>query len=160
MGGPVLTLTHPIKSETAPPDEPRITASRPHVETGARRTWEMSATRVAPAEARRAVRDYAVLLDLPERQIEDIVLCVSEAVANVTQHAYRGREPGRCDIDASVDGDLRICVRDEGSGFTPRIGDDRLGLGLPIIARLTRSFHVRTMAAGGTELVMRFALPG
>jgi anti-sigma regulatory factor (Ser/Thr protein kinase) len=119
----------------------------------------MNATNLAPGQARDAVRDYVVLLNLPQSMVDDVLLCVSEAVTNVAVHAYADDAgPGLVEVDAAVDDDLRICVRDAGSGFVPRVDLDREGLGLPIIARLTRSFHFRTMADGGTEVVMRFAL--
>jgi anti-sigma regulatory factor (Ser/Thr protein kinase) len=126
-----------------------------------RRSWDMTATNVAPGQARRAVRDYVTLLDLPAQLVDDVLLCVSEAVTNVAKHAYADAgEPGVLEVDASFDDDLRICVRDHGSGFVPRVEGEGPGLGLPIISRLTRSFHVRTMSSGGTEVVMRFALGG
>lgn len=122
----------------------------------------MNATHLAPSQARRAVRDYVTLLDLPPQLVDDVLLCVSEAVTNAAEHAYpdgAGRRGGLA-VEASVDQDLRVCVRDHGTGFRPAPGDGGPHLGLPIISRLTRSFHVRTLGAGGTEVVMRFALPG
>ena len=140
---------------------PRPTVSEEQGLARPRQSWQMSATNVAPAQARQAVRDYVTLLDLPTLLVDDILLCVSEAVTNVAVHAYPdGDAPGALEVDASIDGDLRICVRDNGGGFVPRIEGEGPGLGLPIIARLTRSFHVHTMSQGGTEVVMRFGLPG
>jgi serine/threonine-protein kinase RsbW len=121
----------------------------------------MSASRLAPGQARKAVADYASLIDLSEQLLNDVLLCVSEAVSNVVFHAYRDAESaGTLEIEASVDGDLRICVRDQGSGFAMRSDSPGSGLGLPIITKLTRTFHIRTTSdGGGTEVIMRFALP-
>jgi anti-sigma regulatory factor (Ser/Thr protein kinase) len=122
----------------------------------------MKASRVAPREARKAVADYGTLIDLPDRLLDDVLLCVSEAVTNVVHHAYQDPDSdGTVEIEASVDQDLRICVRDRGSGFAIRDDSPGSGLGLPIITKLTRTFHIRTMSdGGGTEVIMRFALPG
>lgn len=120
----------------------------------------MTASLVAPREARKAVTSYAVLIDLPPQLRDDVLLCVSEAVTNVVAHAYRDLDSeGSVEIQASVDGDLRISVRDQGSGFALH-SDAGGGMGLPIITKLTRTFHIRTTASGaGTEVVMRFSLP-
>ena len=121
----------------------------------------MRASRVAPREARRVVAEYGSLNNLPFNLLEDVLLCVSEAVSNVVFHAYRDVDSdGTVEIDAAIDSDLRICVRDRGSGFAFRDDSEGLGMGLPIITKLTRSFLIRTTASGGgTEVIMRFELP-
>lgn len=126
-----------------------------------RQAWKMTASRLAPGQARKAILDYANLVELPRQLLDDVLLCVSEAVSNVVFHAYRDADlDGSIDIEASVDRDLRICVRDHGSGFAMHPGSPGSGLGLPIMSRLTRTFHIRTMTErGGTEVIMRFALP-
>jgi anti-sigma regulatory factor (Ser/Thr protein kinase) len=129
--------------------------------TAPRQSWSMTASHVAPREARKAVTSYAVLIDLPPQLRDDVLLCVSEAVTNVVSHAYPDLDSeGSVQIEASVDGDLRISVSDQGSGFAVHAGGKDGGMGLPIITKLTRSFHIRTTATGaGTEVVMRFELP-
>jgi anti-sigma regulatory factor (Ser/Thr protein kinase) len=120
----------------------------------------MKATCHAPGQARKAIKDYAELLDLPAALVDDVLLCVSEAVSNVVFHAYlHGEADGPVDIEASVDQDLRIIVRDRGDGFTVRHDSPGSGLGLAIITKLTRTFHIRTTSDGfGTEVIMRFEL--
>src|SRR4051812_2279694 len=120
--------------------------------------WTMSALNVAPASARRAVRDFCVYLGLSDAAIHDVVLCVSEAVTNVVLHAYTDSPAeGTVEIEAHVDDLLCIHVRDTGGGLRPRPTSPGLGLGLPIISQLAHSLELRTHERGGTELVMKFA---
>ena len=125
-------------------------------------SWEMTATHLAPSHARQALAEYARLVALDARVLTDVLLCVSEAVANVALHAY---PDGSCEdtleMDASIGEDLCIRVRDRGRGFAPAPEAPAAGpvaSGLPIIARVARSFHVVGRAAGGMEIVMRFDL--
>jgi anti-sigma regulatory factor (Ser/Thr protein kinase) len=87
-------------------------------------------------------------------------LCVSEAVSNAVQHAYREEdEPGSIEVRACrPDGYLCLYVRDRGCGLAPRRDSPGMGLGLPLIAQAATQVEVREPADGGTELVMRFDL--
>jgi anti-sigma regulatory factor (Ser/Thr protein kinase) len=123
-------------------------------------TWTLSAVNVAPGQARRAVRDYVALLDLPQQLVDDILLCVSETVTNVVIHAYGDREePGVVQVQAYVDDYLCITVSDTGTGMHPRVDSPGLGLGLPTISSLTSHVEVRSTQDEGTEVAMRFPLP-
>ena len=52
----------------------------------------------------------------------EIVLCVNEAMANITRHAYAGAHDRPVQIDAHFsDRTLRITIRDWGSGKTPPV---------------------------------------
>jgi anti-sigma regulatory factor (Ser/Thr protein kinase) len=120
----------------------------------------MAALNVAPGAARRAVHDFCLYMGLDEERTHDIVLCVSEAVTNVVRHAYgEATEDGVVVIDAHVDEHLCIHVRDTGAGLRPRPDSPGAGLGLPIISQLAHSLELRTHERGGTEVVMKFALP-
>jgi anti-sigma regulatory factor (Ser/Thr protein kinase) len=124
------------------------------------RHWTMAALNVAPAAARRAVHDFCLYVGLSDDQIHEVVLCVSEAVTNVVLHAYGDVEEGLVEIDAHVDEYLCINVRDSGSGLRPRRPESQAGgLGLPIISQLAHSLELRTLDGGGTEVMMKFALP-
>lgn len=73
-----------------------------------------------------------------QRQCEDIALAVSEALSNVVNHAYLGRDtPGTVTVEASAHGStLVVVVCDEGTGI--RAHDSRgVGMGLRLIFRLT-----------------------
>jgi anti-sigma regulatory factor (Ser/Thr protein kinase) len=117
--------------------------------------WVFRAIPEAAAEARRATRQLA------ERAGADasaIVLCVSEAVANVVTHAYRNRgEPGDVEVEARRPvGSLCLSVRDHGSGMATR--DDSPGAcsGLGLISTLATGVAVRPVEPSGTEVVMSF----
>lgn len=101
---------------------------------------------------------------------------VTEACNNVVQHAYPG-EPGPMEVDVRVVRDaVEVGVRDRGVG----IGRDRgmgigrgggagiehrdelgsLEIGLHVILALTERLQVSHPPEGGTEMQMRFGVPG
>jgi serine/threonine-protein kinase RsbW len=114
----------------------------------------------APGLARRAAAEFAAGEGADEQTLAAISLCVSEAVTNAVIHAYREvDEPGEVEVEAHrPNGFLCLYVRDEGCGLKPRIDSPGLGLGLPLISGAASAVEVRSAAAGGTELVMRFDL--
>jgi anti-sigma regulatory factor (Ser/Thr protein kinase) len=117
--------------------------------------WVFRAIPEAAAEARRATRQLA------ERAGADasaIVLCVSEAVANVVTHAYRNRgEPGDVEVEARRPvGSLCLSVRDHGSGMATRDDSPGAGFGLGLISTLATGVAVRPVEPSGTEVVMSF----
>ncbi len=120
----------------------------------------MAAMRLAPSQARKSVKEFGRRLNLPERLIEDVLLCVSEAVTNVVMHAYAAEdERGQVHLEAAVrDRTLVVSVQDAGGGFRPHLDTPGLGLGIPIITTLAQSSEIKTSADGGTEIVMRFWL--
>ena len=65
------------------------------------------------------------------------------------------------EIDADSDGvGARVLVRDFGAGIQPRsiaVEERTLGLGLPLIATLSRSFNIRGRSDLGLEVEMVFA---
>ena len=67
-------------------------------------------------DAREAVADAAREVGLPKRVVDDIRLCVSEAVSNAVRHAYRV-EPGEVHVQFRRLGrGVLVVVRDFGSG--------------------------------------------
>jgi anti-sigma regulatory factor (Ser/Thr protein kinase) len=108
--------------------------------------------------ARAAVGAFAATAGASERQIEDIRLLVSEAVANVVQHAY-DEEPGEVMVTANLAaGELWVLVADEGCGLGARKRSDGLGLGLGWMAALSDGLTLRARASGGLEACFRFEL--
>jgi serine/threonine-protein kinase RsbW len=110
---------------------------------------------------RRAVVVYAGSNGASERQCEDIALAVSEALSNAVLHAYVGHDsPGDVGVDAWVDEHaLKVVVRDDGVGMLPRPDSPGLGLGLPLIARMTEHLEVESPGARpGMRLRMTFAI--
>jgi serine/threonine-protein kinase RsbW len=106
---------------------------------------------------RREVAAFARRAGMDEQGTSALRLAVSEAATNAVVHAYRDRD-GQLEVRAHVDGDeLLVVVRDTGSGLAPRPDSPGLGLGMPLMATVTRRFHVES-AAEGTEVHMAFPL--
>jgi len=118
---------------------------------------EMPAVPESVGPLRRRAQAFAESAGAPRKRVSDIALAVSEACTNVVIHAYRER-PGKLAVAAEATGnEIRLKVTDEGAGLTPRADSPGLGLGLPLIARLTDSFEVGPGPSGrGTELSMSF----
>jgi serine/threonine-protein kinase RsbW len=108
--------------------------------------------------ARQALTGACEALGLGARATGDVRLAVSEACTNVVAHAYRDRdEPGELEVAVLLDpGELTVIVRDRGTGIAPRIEGGGLGLGLPLIAALTRRAEISEHSGGGTEVTMTF----
>ena len=130
------------------------------VEPGETR-WGWPATPSSVGPARGAVAAYANELGIRGRLLDDIKLAVSEACTNVVLHAYVGAEPGAFTVTAHRQWrDLVVSVRDHGAGTRPRADSPGMGLGLPLMATLSRGLVITTPADGGTKVVMRFAIDG
>jgi len=91
--------------------------------------------------------------------LDAIRLAVSEAVSNVIVHGYRNGANGAFTVTIeSTDAEVRVVVRDEGCGMSPRTDSPGAGLGLPLIASVAGTFTVTTPPEGGTEVVMTFPI--
>jgi anti-sigma regulatory factor (Ser/Thr protein kinase) len=114
----------------------------------------------APAHAREAVRAYAAERGADSEMLAAIGLCVSEAVSNAVQHAYRNLgHRGPVEVEArSPEGYLCVYVRDHGSGMRRRPDSPGLGLGLGLISESAWDLDIRPAREGGTEVLMRFEL--
>ena len=114
------------------------------------------------AGIRQAVRTAAEAHGVSDGLIADIALAVTEACANVVTHAYRhAAEPGPLAVEAyRENGDFVVVVSDEGTGVEPPADSPGLGLGLALIARLTRRMEIGTNQPRGATIMMAFALSG
>jgi serine/threonine-protein kinase RsbW len=111
------------------------------------------------AVIRQTVSGICEALGADSRTIGDIKLAATEACTNVVLHAYAGGEEGTIELDAHAGRDeLRLLVRDHGTGMTPAPLAEGLGLGLPLIAALTSTLTIVDAEGGGTEVSMTFAL--
>ncbi|WP_158894108.1 SpoIIE family protein phosphatase [Amycolatopsis anabasis] len=77
---------------------------------------DVAATPDQLAVVRRALHEWLTGLRVDQEDAVGVQLAVGEAVANVVEHAYRGREPGRVLINADLlpEGRLGFEVRDHG----------------------------------------------
>jgi anti-sigma regulatory factor (Ser/Thr protein kinase) len=72
------------------------------------------------APTRIAIEELAKRIGFDEKSVWNIGLCVNEAMANITRHAYGGRTDGRVDVAARGENDgIVIELRDWGSGTDP-----------------------------------------
>jgi serine/threonine-protein kinase RsbW len=123
-------------------------------------TTRLEITMAATPRSIRRLRDQvshvAQQVGAAARVVEDVRLCVSEAVTNVVRHAYDS-DMGRVAVRVeSSDALLRVVVRDAGRGMTGRRGRD--GLGLWIIDSLAERYVVSSAPRLGTEVSMSFSL--
>jgi len=113
-------------------------------------------------EARNAAADAVADVGLPAQAVDDVRLCVSEAVANVVRHAYAASGAIRLVVESRRD-ELVVSVRDSGAGFVrdaSRAAEERVGgFGLTIIERLADRMDLRSEPGVGTSIVMIFLLP-
>jgi len=128
----------------------------------ASRSWIQRADRLGVGDLRRRVASFAALAGMGDDELAEMQVAVSEALTNVVLHAYgAAAEVGDVRIDAEIRvHELVVCVRDYGPGLQAHQNSAGLGLGLSIIARLSKSYDTRRCDDGGTELTMNFALRG
>ena len=120
---------------------------------------ELPAVPESVAALRRAARQLAERCGASDRVLADVMLAVSEACTNAVLHAYR-EQPGTLALTAEAhDGRVRFVVADHGDGLCPRPDSPGMGLGLPMIARVTAEFEVLPGPDGrGTQVSMAFSL--
>lgn len=112
---------------------------------------------------RQALSGVAECAGLDAVETNDLNTAVTEACNNAVQHAY-GADEGPLEVDVHVLADaIAVVVRDHGCGIDPPMPDEehdddaRVGLGLPVIAALSRDVELKDRAGGGTEVRMEFA---
>jgi anti-sigma regulatory factor (Ser/Thr protein kinase) len=67
------------------------------------------------------VADAAKKTKLSQKQFDDLQMAVDEAVTNVMEHAYAGRNDGPISIRLRVDEkELYVEIRDQGKVFNPK----------------------------------------
>jgi anti-sigma regulatory factor (Ser/Thr protein kinase) len=75
-------------------------------------------THLAPT--RRKVEAFCTAAGFDEKAVGEVGLCVNEAMANITRHAYQGATDRPVKIEAQYEaGSLEITIRDWGSGNDP-----------------------------------------
>ncbi len=111
-------------------------------------------------QLRHAVAEFAEQYGADDDVVMALQLAVSEAASNAILHAFVGRpEPGTLTLTADREGDaLFVVVRDDGTGMRPRADSSGLGVGLPLMTRMTQSLEFSGNDDGGTDVKMRFAL--
>lgn len=110
--------------------------------------------------ARLAITQLATRSGIAGESLEAVRLAVTEAVTNAVRHAYRERT-GAFQVTAAVTGtELWVLVADDGCGYQTPAQRPGLGWGLTLIAQLSEEYVITQRATGGTEVRMRFPIPG
>jgi anti-sigma regulatory factor (Ser/Thr protein kinase) len=110
--------------------------------------------------ARSAVGTAVEDLAPSSRLVDDVQLCVIEAVTNVVRHAYGSRR-GTVDVVVErADDELLVRVRDAGKGIQRSRSRAAGGFGLRIIEQIARDVTVKNRPESGTEVSMVFGLDG
>jgi serine/threonine-protein kinase RsbW len=113
------------------------------------------------AVVRQALTGLGDAYELDPDFLSDLRTAVTEACNNVVIHAYPEGQEGVLEVEADAgDGTaVEVTVRDFGGGLQPATAvpqDRSLGLGLPLIAALTRSYQIRGGSGSGLEVHMLF----
>jgi anti-sigma regulatory factor (Ser/Thr protein kinase) len=110
------------------------------------------------ADARRAIKRFALNAGVGRERADEICLAASEAITNAVRFAYPARD-GHIHVTAWLaGGELWVLVADNGCGLHAGGDSHGLGLGLGLISQLTDGFSVVERSSGGTELRLRFAV--
>lgn len=116
------------------------------------------------APVRRACEAFCRSHGLGDAAIADVGLCVNEAMANITRHAYGGATDKPVVVTMeSLDGNagIRVTIRDWGTGFNPlmrppreRNPEEPGGLGLICLRQLLDEAKFEPQPDGGMTLTM------
>lgn len=96
------------------------------------------------APTRKAVEAFAVVCGFGQKAVDEIGLCVNEAIANVIRHAYHGKTDQPIEVELRMDDStLKVSIRDWGEGKLPNQSPPHAadpmkpgGLGLICMGRL------------------------
>jgi anti-sigma regulatory factor (Ser/Thr protein kinase) len=100
------------------------------------RDWRYPSTALSVRSMRRDLRPFLMSSELPDAEVDDLVLAACEAAANGIEHAQHPTEPF-FDVQAEVEGrQVRIVVRDYGRWTMRRVGPGHRGRGLRMMTTL------------------------
>jgi serine/threonine-protein kinase RsbW len=93
-------------------------------------------------------------LAIPDTDLDDLKLVLSETCANAILHGYGGRDHGVIEIAFRVSpGEIEVRVSDRGAGFPDGRVPDTAGAGLSLLERLCNRHSIDPQRAGGGAAV-------
>jgi anti-sigma regulatory factor (Ser/Thr protein kinase) len=142
------------------------TSAPPSTAPGGRLVLNVTSDPANLAPVRRACEAFCKSHGLSDAAVADVGLCVNEAMANVTRHAYGGAEdkPVVVTAEALTGGDgagVKITIRDWGTGLNPFTLPQRErdpmtpgGLGLVCLRQLVDDARFDPQPDGGVLLTL------
>jgi anti-sigma regulatory factor (Ser/Thr protein kinase) len=124
------------------------------------RDWRFPSTAMSVGTMRRELRPFLASSELPEQDVDDLVLAACEAATNGVEHARQPAEPF-FDVQAEIEGrSVRVVVRDYGRWTDPHPAPGNQSRG--------RGLHMMTMLAAvsltsgplGTSVTLRNLVDG
>ena len=116
------------------------------------------------APVRHAIEEFCAAVGMGDAGRGDVALCVNEAMANITRHAYEGANDRPILVEANLDGEeVVVTLRDWGNGQEPPLEHhhDPLtpgGLGLVCLRTLMNDVQFSPQP-DGMLLTMKRKLP-
>ena len=117
-------------------------------------------------EIRKFVGEVARQIGFSDKDIYSIQLAADEASSNIIEHAYRGVENGKLEIECNNDnGELKIVMRDWGKPFDPSsipepnisadLSERKIGgLGMYLMRKLMDEVTYDSSVKTGNTLIM------
>lgn len=116
------------------------------------------ATLTSVSDIRTKVADVASAAGARPTVVDEIRLCVSEAVTNAVAHGYVD-EAGKVDVTVErTEDELIVVIADEGRGMRDFELERGLGYGLMIISKLAKRYAFSSAPNSGTRVRMIFQL--
>jgi anti-sigma regulatory factor (Ser/Thr protein kinase) len=124
-------------------------------------TFEIAAAAESVPRARAWIAAFASEHVIDHLIQARIASAFNEAFTNAVLHAYDDSDDEQhITVAADIaDKTFEVVVVDCGRGFRSDTSDDRLGMGLTILAGSVDEFAVREVRPTGTEVWLRFQLP-
>jgi len=121
-----------------------------------RLSLRLPAERASLPVVRQALRSLGEALRGDEEALDDAELAVTEACANVVEHAYGG---GTGELEVTLQSgaaEMVVTVSDRGFGMPAAVSDS--GFGLAMIEGIATQVEIRPRAESGTDVVMSLAM--